>query len=476
MNVFCTAGFFLVAAGLTLVRGPGTAFALVYLPGLLLLSEADPVSLPMFPDATPPYAALYGILFASLSRGVRRVRSHREWWFPRRVVESVAEAGRQGGFQPTWTDLIVLLILTAYVLTALTTGSLRSGMNAFATTSLDLVYPYFLARFLLERPRTQRQMVLVLIGSSLVILAFALIEFRLWPGYFYGLLSAFDLGHPDPGGALGRFGYFRAMVSFGHPIDLAISGALIAVTIRMLALRCAPPVPRRWVQAGLGAAIVSSLTGVSFTAFTGIASALVFYWAVGRIRLARRLVVPGVALIILSGFLYTWNQARQPLPERPKDGGSSLELSTWSRNFVIHQVWEAATSSGPFGWGERLAENYEFESVDNAYLVFALLHGSVGLGLWLALPFCVMRVGLRALRGARTRRRHHVTLLGMATVLGTMVAMFTVWAGFVYATLFMIVIALTLNVAQAREAPRPRRAAAQREAPHRSPLRQPLHA
>src|SRR5678815_4259545 len=60
-----------IALGVTLTRGAGSACALVFLPTQLLLSAVSPLMIPGLPDAEPPVGAVYGILLGSLLRNRR---------------------------------------------------------------------------------------------------------------------------------------------------------------------------------------------------------------------------------------------------------------------------------------------------------------------------------------------------------------------------------------------------------------------
>ena len=78
-----------------------------------------------------------------------------------------------------------------------------------------------------------------------------------------------------------------------------------------------------------------------------------------------------------------------------------------------------------------------------------MTRGWVALLLWLALPIYLAVLASRGVRRARSRWQAQLIPAGFSAVVGTMIAMYTVWFGFVYAQLFMIVLALTVNATQA---------------------------
>jgi hypothetical protein len=425
----------LLAAGLTLFRSAGTAFVLVYLPALLLLPLVPPLELPGLPDAPAPAAAIYGILIGGLlGRQVPRLR-----------------------FSPV--DAVVGSLLVAYLISAFSTGGARSAVSMLGLIGLELVAPYFIARCTLDRPSVRAQALRVLVPIMLVITLFVLLELRLWPYTYEDIMMSLGLTGLNIRMALIRFGLFRAKGPFWHQIDLGNSAGLMLAILAVLAWRFRGHLRDRWIQMGLGASAVSSLAALSFSSLLGLGSGLLLFFGLDRIRPARRLLVPLVLVLIVAGFAVTQHLSTAPLGERPDMDADPLVQSYYIRQLIVHRSWEAATTAGPFGWGYELAEIYDLDSTDNAYLLIAMQRGWVGLGLWLALPVCLAAMASRALRGTWSRAHTRAILAGFSGVIGTMVSMFTVFLGFSYASLLMVMVALTANAVQARK---PRRARARR--------------
>jgi len=424
MHVAVTAAFFLAAVLVTFFRGAGSALAFLYLPALLLLSQATTVELPAIPDPGPPDACIYGILVGGLL-GARRPQ-----------------------LRPALVDGVVVLLLLAYIASAVTTAGLRAGLNAFGIMGLWLVVPYFVVRCTFEQKTTQREALFALVAAIAVVGLFALIEFRLWPHTFLQQLNRLGIGGLTAAYAYRRFGFFRAVVSFAHPIDLGISAALVLAVIFMLAKRSGVGTRSRWARLGLGAALVASLTSASFTPLAGLTAGLSLYLLLSTVPSARRYLTPGVATVIALLFSYTAYVASTPIPVRPLEQGSFAD-SMWTRHAVIKKAWEPAATAGPFGWGMEETEKFDVKGFDNAYLLITTRHGWVSLGLWLALPLALAARVSRALRRARSRNMIRAILAGFCACVATMTAMYTVWLGFVYASLFPIVIALTVNATQA---------------------------
>jgi hypothetical protein len=289
---------------------------------------------------------------------------------------------------------------------------------------------------------------MALVVTIAILGVFALIEFRLWPHTFLQLLDRLGIGGFSRAFAYRRFGFFRSVVSFGHPIDLGLCAALVLAAIFVLAERSGVGTRNLWVRLGLGMALAASLTSASFTPYMGLVGGLCLYLALAKVPSARRFLTLGVATLIALVFAYAAYVASAPLPERSLDG-STFADSLWTRQAVIKNAWEPAATAGPFGWGIEGADAFALEGFDNAYLLITTQRGWVALGLWLALPLFLAAMVSRALRRAPPPNMARSILAGFCASIAIMVSMFTVWLGFAYASLLPVMIALTVNAAQA---------------------------
>jgi len=427
MNVVAIGFCFLVALVLTFARGAGAGFVYAYLPALLLFSTVSGFPILGLPDPTPPTAAVYGILGAAILRG-RRARL--------RLVSA---------------DYVFVLLLVAYVASAIQTEFIYTGVSIFGSLLFELVAPYFIARITLEQRATQRDALVVVVACSLVVALFSLIEFRLFPSTYARLLTQAGLRDSYVNFAFARFGFFRASSAFIHPIDLGTISGLMLVTMAILAVRSGVGTRATWVRVGFCAAIVSWLTAASFTSYLGFAAGLGLFLLLATFPFTRRYLVVGTLVAIVIGFVYAGILAKAPLVET-SDSASQFAKSLWVRHLIIQEAWQTAASAGPFGWG-RLVQVGKLESIDNAYLVIAIQRGWIALALWLALPVSLAFLATRALQRTRSRAAARAVLLGFCGTFGTMVAMFTVWLGFAYQSLFVIVVALAVSATQAASRP-----------------------
>lgn len=449
MSVILNGIFFLLAALITFSRGAGPAFALVYLPALLLFSRALKLSIPGLPDITPAGAAIYGILLAGLL------------------------AGRRPRLRATAVDYIVGLLLCAYAISAVMSVGLYHGISVLGAMGMQFGFiPYFTVRCALQKQPPPRHALILLVATIFVICVVALIEVRLWPETYLNFLHALGLRDPSEWSmVLRRFGLFRASASFIHPIDLGMSGALVFALIAMVAWRLRIALNNVWVLGGLALALIASFCGISFGPFMGFGCALFLYLLLIRFPRWRRLLPAAVTLMILVGFAIAAHLATTPIDE-PAREEAEISGSLRNRQELMQLSWGWAKTAGFFGWGTYLPEEID-RSVDSAYLLITMQRGWVALGLWLVLPVCLTALAYRGVRSAHSRRQVQIILAGTSAIVGTMIAMFAVWFGFVYAQLFMIVLALTVNESQAAihaaQRSKKRIAAAQ-------PVRRPVHA
>lgn len=447
MHLAVTAAFFLAAVLTTFLRGAGSAFAFLYLPALLLLSQATAVELPGLPDARPAQACIYGILAGGLL------------------------GGRWPRLRPCAVDYIIVLLLIEYIVSTLLTETPWAAVNVFGSMCLWLVVPYFVVRCTLEQRRTQREALFALVATIAAIGVFALLEFRLWPHTFLRLLDRLGIGEFTGAYAYRRFGFFRSVASFGHPIDLGICAPLVLAMIFVLAKRTGIPTRDVWLRLGLGMAVAATLTSLSFTPYMGLFGGLSLYLLLWTAPSTRRFLTLGVATLIALVFAYTAYVAHAPLPERRVEG-QEFERSLWTRHSIIKQAWEPAATAGAFGRGLEKTGELEIKGFDNAYLLITSQRGFVGLGLWLALPLSLAAIVSRALRRARSQSLARSIVAGFCASIGTMIAMFTVWLGFVYASLLPVMLALTVNAARAAAAVRreSRGRPLRRKSPGNSPM------
>lgn len=438
MNYAVVAVLIVLGCGLTLYRGTAMAFAWLYLPIVLLLSAVPPWKVPGVLHMTATNGVIYGILLGLVLKGGEPV-------------------------QIRWNivDALVLLLAGSSIITAMHTAELWTGVDAGFEVLIGWVAPYFLARqAMLSAPARQAALRSLIVGSC-VFAVFVLIEARLWP-YFYGRpLERIGLYGAITEMAYHRYGLMRAQASFSHPIDLGNASLIIIALMVMLASTTRAGLRDAGVRIGLGAAACGVVFSISFTCYAGALTAGVVYLLLTKVRAMRSLLVPMVltgigAGIVVTSLILSHNFGDMPSYEE------AMQNSLWVRGKIVQESWKVLRTAGAFGYGTITTDMLNLASVDNAYMLSGMKQGWVYLILLLLVPLGVAYHAGHALRNANLPTQRVTLAAGVATVLGIMAAMYTVWFGFAYAILWFILLGATMTVIDVLLAADPRRQMAAR--------------
>jgi hypothetical protein len=416
-------------------RGPGATFAYVMLPAMLLAFTVSPIAIYKLPDVTTTGAVGYGTLLGLVAIG----------WRP--------------PFKLGLIDFGVLSLMAVRIISGTVNGQLWTGVSYTGAEVLLVGVPYLLARtaFIDRHWRLQAAKVITIIAVSLV--PICLIEFRLWPlTYSRSIMAPLGLTSVDWAYVHSRFGFFRAQGSFCHPIDLGNGAALLFIFVIVLATSAGKSLRTWWVALGAGSTLLMSLTSMSFTSFAALAAILGLF---GVCRLAR----PGAFLLVpaaIAGFLFFADLTREFIVNEPVKvayvhGGSSADGSYYTRHLIVHNTWlnEAGTmgasKAGLFGYGNA-GEGYDtrhdfgLESIDNSFLVFVLERGWLYLALFLGTGFAAAVLSTRALLRLPTGASRTPLAAAISGIVGTMLGMYTVFFGFIYAMLFWMLLGLLASM------------------------------
>ena len=424
MSVVTILAIFILAFCVALIRGPGWAFALVYLPALILLNQVPELRIPHAPVAAH-FAPLYAILIAL---PFRNEKLRLKW---------------------CTLDTVVILLLISSLITAWSTEEFETGVNMFRTELLRWIGPYFLARFLFRSIETRRLALYMLIALIGFITLPAMIEFRLQPYFYLHMMKDVGLINHVPQMAYSRMGFFRVSGPVEHPIYfgnmcLAMLG-MIAVLARTSGVKLKNP----WVAMALLAAFACIVMSISFTPYMGVLAGSIFLFMLLVVPFSRQLLLLITLSIIGGMFAYTYHTAHTALGDKPDD---PLAASLYIRRLIIVESWNKSLHAGPFGWGRNLYANttdqdFELASVDNTYMQFTMTRGWVYTALWISIAvFFSLRMTLAF---SRVNHRSQIFPLAVstATVLGLMVSMYTVWAGALYTVVWAMMLGLANTLA-----------------------------
>src|SRR5437773_9686015 len=148
-----------------------------------------------------------------------------------------------------------------------------------------------------------------------------------------------------------------------------------------------------------------------------------------------RYMISFFVVLLIGGIVMTLHLKNMQLGER-EDIGQSISDSTWMRAQIIQNCWPFAADAGYFGYGQTVKKgDLELDSVDNSYILFTLRRGFVGLVLLLSMPLVLTLRASKVFRKYPGGAQRLPVAIATSALLGIMVAMFTVWFGFAYATL-----------------------------------------
>lgn len=428
MNYLLIGIFF--AAGLfqTIRKGPGSAFAYVYLPVLLLLSTVRPVSIEPLPDITSPIAVSYGVLLGMLLSG--------------RIVF----------FKLHLIDFLVVGCSLTVVMTGYVNGEFWTIISATGNETLRWIVPYYMARLAFREQAIRRQMGLSLCFAAMAMGVIGLIEFRLFPLFFSRLLESLNMTIVHNTMVLGRFGFFRAMVTAEHPIDLGNVGMLLAGLIPALCITGGIPLSDKRVLGGLAGTAMIVIASMSFSSIAGMFAAVCIFIALRYIRRSELFLIPGVLAVILAGFAFTNHLLEQDLEQlKPASGEVAFDGSYYIRVLIIQNSWNSyGQNAGWLGFGDDGLNKdvLQLDSVDNSYMLFLMRRGWVHLLLRLFIAVMIAYIGTRMLKNAVGESQRTPAAAIIAVLFGAMVAMYTVWFGFVYAVLWTCMLGMLVTMRQ----------------------------
>lgn len=347
---------------------PGRALVAVYLPILLLLPDAFHAVTPGLPDPSFNTATIVPIFAAAFFVYVR------DW-------------------RPSVADLLVIGFATTVAYSEYTNAGYSEAQNLMFGVLTQVVAPYFAARWAIDRERLH-----VAAARRFVILVFALaiigvFEFR------FGWNPFLILGEKlfFPGQGLGwvttfRHGFARVAGPYAHAIAAGMMMVMAYRLNRWLEwgghwepqFRGLPRLP--WSK-GRVISVVLVLGSLMTVARGPWLGALVGAVLVNAARLKERkraLIAMFVALVVVAVPGYIGFQSY--LDVKP---GADMTLSQETaiyRKVLFEKYIEIALDRSLLGWGRTTWPKVPgMESIDNHYLLVALMHGVLATLLFVAL-------------------------------------------------------------------------------------------
>ncbi len=419
---------FALAAYFTWTRGIAFAFAWVYLPVLFLLSATKSISLPMLPDMTSQFAVGYGVIAGLVLKGGERLTIR---W--------------------NMLDTVIVALWVVNAISSGATGGMELARNAIGDGFFDFLTPYFLARIAFQSAEGRRAAFWSVTVCAGLIALMSPIEMRLWPQFWSRQLDAFGLFTPANSMPLYRFGLARAQTTFWQPMDQGNSGLLMLGMIGLFACTTALGW-RNWrTITALGVAGFVAVASLSFSAFLNIAIAAGLFFALRALPDLGRVLAVFVVVGILGGVAVTNHLLSAPLAERGENFGQTVNDSVHMRTRIVQEGWPVAMDAGWVGFGKEGVErelssrspdkNY-VKSIDNAYLLMIMQKGWPYFLLFMTIPFIVAFRTSAAFARAPAEMQRLPVIFVVAVLFAIFIAMYTIFFGFVYARLLIVMLGL----------------------------------
>ncbi len=357
----------ILAAIVALSKGVPAAFLNVYLPVLFLLPDYYRWVLPALPDPTFNEAAILPIA------GLFLWQFRRKWRF-------------------SLMDLLVLAFACAMGYSEFLNSGFADAQNLMFDQIAAFVFPYMLAKGLIEpnglRVAFARRLVILLFAVSLV----SVYEFRFGMTPWQLIFGRFFPGQGEGWVTTFRWGFARVAGPYGHSI---LAGLILIVGYRIQRwlewsnlweprfrkLQNLNISKARLVTLGLLGGVI--MTMVRGPWIGGIVGAGVT--AIGRARNPKRalLFVAGILVVVglpaLAAF-YSYASVGRA------NAKSVAQETAAYRKELIDKYVAIALEKSVWGWGTNGWPKVDgMPSIDNYYLLLALMHGLVALGLLLAM-------------------------------------------------------------------------------------------
>ena len=424
MSTIVITTIFVLSLLVSLIWGAKWTYVFIFLPVMVLLNQLPPVNLAHLTMAAQS-APMFGILLAlPFQRDKLRLR-----W--------------------CWTDTVVVALMISGVITALSTEFVETAVNTLRNDVPRLAMPYFLARVVFQDWRMRRWALWVMVVLLAVVGACAGFEFMFTPNFYLQLLKKAGMSNSIHSMAYGRYGFYRVCGPVEHPIFFGNMCLVFLGMVAVLARTSGMRLRNIWVALALIASVACVVVSISYTPYMGLIAGSAAFATLMVVPLARRMLLPltvGVVVVMAS---YTWYMAHSPIEEVVNDGTkqeNNLQGSLNTRKKIIQESWGPASTAGPFGWGFKAdfaeQDGFDLTSVDNSYMQFTMVRGWVYTVLWIGLGVSFAARAGRAFRLSQDRAQVFPVAVGAATILGLMISMYTVWAGALYAVVWIIMLGL----------------------------------
>jgi hypothetical protein len=400
-----------------------SAFISVYLPVLLLLPEYYRWSIPGLPDPTFSQAAILPIALICLPKAL-------------------------GVWRWSLADFLILGFAGCVALSEYENSGYNEAQNLMFDMLASVVLPYIVAKALIE-PNGLR----VAFARKFAFLIFAVCvisvyEFRFGRTPWQNFLNPFFPGQGEAWVTTFRYGFARVAGPYGHAI---LGGLIIIVGYRIQRwlewggyweptfkyLRWLKIPKARLMTLGIAMGILMTLVrGPWAGGVAGVAIAMI-----GRAKNRRKAMVSLCAVIILIGIPAGASFYSYASVGRANAKSDSQETAAY-RIELIEKYIDTALQRSALGWGRNTWPRVEgMPSIDNYYLLLALMHGFIAdgflLAIFLTMIYRLIRFEMRGPPVLAVRNSLGFTLAAIYLGIGVTIA--TVYMGLAVTPVFAII-------------------------------------
>ena len=367
-----------IAAYFAFTRSPHWAFIYVYVPVLLWFPPYYAWHPPIIPDPNFYEATVAPIMLAFLMRTLP-------------------------GWRFSFTDILVLVFAFATSYSEFTNYGYKDAQNLAANMILSVVFPYMLAKSLIEPAGLRTELAKSIVFMLFIISFFLVFETFFRSGYTLwqkALGPFFQEGWQR--GINTRWGLTRANGPFIHPIQ---AGIIMALGFRLqqwlewtrawpTQLKKLPKLPfitiPQFITISIGVGLIAPLSRAPWLASVmgvGIVFGLAALTGFTRKTAMRYWIMIGVFVALMSAWFVVDEAATQfASVERDVASEESKERQTIAYRFELFTTYgPVITERWMWGWG-RLGWPVDKHqtSVDNAFILLALNHGLITVGCFIA--------------------------------------------------------------------------------------------
>ncbi|WP_373975559.1 O-antigen ligase family protein [Chitinibacter sp. SCUT-21] len=369
----------LITLYLIFQRGAPDSLIRGYVPLLLLLPDCYHAMTPGLPDPSFNQAAILPIFLAAII-------SQRQDW------------------QPSVTDGLVLLFASCVAYSEYSNAGYAEAQNLMFAMLASVLAPYLCARWCLRTMHEDIACARVFVICCVLISAISIYQFRFGINLWHLIFGPFFPGQGNGWVTTFRHGFARIAGPFSHAI---LAGIMLAMAWRLARwLQWAgcweqkirhfrvPGSKTQWINGLLLLGIIMTIARGPWIG--GLVGGILMWVSHAKDRQSR---LKWVLAIFLIGGIIGQALLDSYLDIKPGTVMTQSQESAFYRKELMDKYEAIALEHASFGWGRNTWPKIGgMESIDNYYLLLALMHGVIALVLLLSImawmSFRLIRRGL----------------------------------------------------------------------------------